>query len=302
MTDIAFSFWNLVPVTLVQGLLYGFIALAVMIPFRLLSFPDLSSEGSFPLGGCLCAVALLAGWHPLAATVLAVAGGMAAGAATALIHVRFRINTLLAGILVMTILYSVNLRVLGKANAALLSNETVLSVISPALVTGVGYQALAFALVVLLALAAMLWFLRTESGLSLRAVGANPALVPSLRINPGLWIVAGLALANGWSGLAGALVVQLQGFADVQMGFGVLITGLASLIIGETLIGRGTVPRQVAAPVLGSLVYYQIVSLGLALGLKPADLKLATGLFVLVTLALPALRAGGASSTEALRD
>jgi putative tryptophan/tyrosine transport system permease protein len=294
MTEIAFSFWNLVPVTLVQGLLYGFIALAVMIPFRLLSFPDLSSEGSFPLGGCLCAVALLAGWHPLAATVLAVAGGMAAGAATALIHVRLRINTLLAGILVMTILYSVNLRVLGKANAALLSNETVLSVISPALVTRVGYQALVFALVVL--------FLRTESGLSLRAVGANPALVPSLRINPGLWIVAGLALANGWSGLAGALVVQLQGFADVQMGFGVLITGLASLIIGETLIGRGSVPRQIAAPVLGSLVYYQLVSLGLAIGLKPADLKLATGLFVLVTLALPALRAGGASSTEALRD
>ena len=114
MTEIAISFWNLVPVTLVQGLLYSFIALGVMIPFRLLSFPDLTSEGSFPLGGCLCAVLLVAGAHPVVATLAAVAGGMAAGAATAFIHLRFRINTLLSGILVMTILYSVNLRVLGK--------------------------------------------------------------------------------------------------------------------------------------------------------------------------------------------
>ena len=114
------SFWNLVPITLVQGLLYAFIALGVMIPFRLLSFPDLTSEGSFPLGGCLCAILLLAGIDPFAATAAAMIAGAAAGAVTAFIHLRFRINTLLAGILVMTILYSVNLRVLGKANAALL--------------------------------------------------------------------------------------------------------------------------------------------------------------------------------------
>ncbi len=300
MTEIAISFWNLVPVTLVQGLLYSFIALGVMIPFRLLSFPDLTSEGSFPLGGCLCAVLLVAGAHPVVATLAAVAGGMAAGAATAFIHLRFRINTLLSGILVMTILYSVNLRVLGKANVALLSNETILSVISSQLVTNVGQQVLAFAILVLAVLGLLYWFLRTESGLSLRAVGVNQALVPSLRINPWTWIIAGLALANGLSGLAGAVVVQLQGFADVQMGFGVLITGLAAVIIGETLIGRDTVARQVGAPVLGSVIYYQLISLGLALGLKPADLKLATGVFVLLTLALPALKKG--AQPETLRD
>ena len=294
------SFWNLVPVTLVQGLLYAFIALGVMIPFRLLAFPDLTSEGSFPLGGCVCAVMLVADVHPVLATLAAVAGGTAAGAATAFIHLRFRINTLLSGILVMTILYSVNLRVLGKANVALLSNETVLSAISPAIVTSVNLQMLFFAVLVAAVLTALHWFLRTEAGLTLRAVGVNPSLAPSLRINPWTWILAGLALANGLSALAGAVAVQLQGFADVHMGFGVLINGLAALIIGETLIGRGTVARQLAAPVLGSIVYYQLVSLGLALGLKPADLKLATGLFVLVTLALPALKRG--SEPERMRE
>jgi putative tryptophan/tyrosine transport system permease protein len=300
MTDIALSFWNLVPVTLVQGLVYAFIALGVMIPFRLLSFPDLTSEGSFPLGGCLCAVLLLAGVHPLSATLLAIVGGMLAGAATAYIHLRFRINTLLSGILVMTILFSVNLRVLGKANVALLSNETVLSIISPALVNSIEGQLLVFVLLMLVVLAILLWFLRTESGLSLRAVGANPSLAPSLRINPWAFIIVGLALANGLSALAGAIVVQTQGFADVQMGFGVLITGLAGVIIGETLIGRDTVTRQIAAPVLGSVLYYQLVSLGLAIGLKPADLKLATGVFVLLTLALPALKKG--TPAETLRE
>ena len=300
MSGMLASFWNLVPVTLVQGMLYGFIALAVMIPFRLLSFPDLTSEGSFPLGGCVCAVILLSGGHPLLATFAAVAAGMAAGATTALIHLRFRINTLLSGILVMTILYSVNLRVLGTANAALLANETVLSMISPALSSNVGGQIAVFAALVLALSGALLWFLRTEIGLSLRAVGVNQQLAPALRINPWNWIVLGLALAGGCAGLAGAVVVQLQGFADVQMGFGVLITGLAALIIGETLVGRQTVARQVAAPMVGSLVYYQIVSLGLAIGLKPADLKLATGIFVLLTLALPALKKG--AQPELMRD
>ncbi len=300
MIETLTSFWNLVPVTLVQGLLYAFIAMGVMIPFRLLAFPDLTSEGSFPLGGCICAVLLVAGVHPLIATLVAVIGGVAAGAATAFIHLRFRINTLLAGILVMTILYSVNLRVLGKANVALLANETVLSAISPAIVTSVNLQMLFFAVLIAVVLAVLYWFLRTEAGLTLRAVGVNPSLVPSLRINPWTWIVAGLALANGLSALAGAVAVQLQGFADVHMGFGVLINGLAALIIGETLIGRTTVMRQLAAPVVGSIVYYQLVSLGLALGLKPADLKLATGLFVLATLALPALKRG--SEPEKLRE
>ena len=295
--DFFASFLNLVPVTLVQGLLYGFIALGVMIPFRMLAFPDLTSEGSFPLGGCLCAVLILAGANPLAATVLALGAGMLAGLATAFIHLRFRINTLLAGILVMPILYSVNLRVLGRANVALLGTD---SVLSPAMIASVPLQIAFFAALAAALLAALLWLTRTEIGLSTRAVGANAALAPALGINPWTFVLGGLALANGLSALAGALAVQLQGFADVHMGFGVLINGLAALIIGETLLGRQSVARQLAAPVLGSLVYYQLVSLGLALGLKPADLKLATGLFVLATLALPALRRG--AEPERLRE
>lgn len=300
MTEVLGSFWNLVPVTLAQGLLYGYIALAVMIPFRMLAFPDLTSEGAFPLGGCVCAALLLAGANPLLATLGAVAGGMLAGLSTAFIHLRFRINTLLAGILVMTILYSLNLRVLGKSNAALLGMDSLLSWISPAVVTSVPLQIAVLAALALGMLGALYAFLGTEIGLSLRAVGANAALAPALGINPWHYILGGLALASGLSALAGALAVQLQGFADVHMGFGVLITGLASVIIGETLLGRQSVARQLAAPVVGSLVYYQLVSLGLALGLKPADLKLATGLFVLATLALPALRRG--AEPEKLRE
>jgi len=298
--EILASFWNLVPVTLAQGLLYAFVALGVMIPFRLLAFPDLTSEGSFPLGGCLCAALMVAGLNPLAATLLAVCGGMLAGLTTAFVHLRFRINTLLAGILIMTILYSVNLRVLGKSNVALIGMDSVLHWISPAVVTDVKLQIAVLGALMALALAGLLWFLSTEVGLSMRAVGANAVLAPGLGINPWTYILAGLALANGLSAFAGAVAVQLQGFADVHMGFGVLINGLAAVIIGETLIGRDTVARQLAAPVLGAIVYYQLVSLGLALGLKPADLKLATGLFVLVTLALPALRRG--SEPERMRE
>ena len=230
----------------------------------------------------------------------ALAAGMLAGLATAFIHLRLRINTLLAGILVMTILYSVNLRILGKANVALLDTESLLSWIAPAAVVNVNAQIALFAVLVLAVLAALRWLLGTEVGLSLRAVGANASLAPALAINPWTYVLAGVALANGLSALAGAVAVQLQGFADVHMGFGVLINGLAALIIGETLIGRHSVTRQLAAPVLGSVVYYQIVSVGLSLGLKPADLKLATGLFVLVTLALPALRR--AAEPERLRE
>lgn len=300
MTEVLASFWNLVPVTLVQGILYAFVALAVMIPFRLLAFPDLTSEGSFPLGGCLCATLMVAGVNPLVATLAAVVAGMLAGLATAFVHLRFRINTLLSGILIMTILYSVNLRVMGKANVALIGIDSVLHWVSPEVVTSVKLQIVVFGALVAVVLAALLWLLATQVGLSLRAVGANAALAPALAINPWVYILAGLALANGLSALAGAMAVQLQGFADVHMGFGVLINGLAAVIIGETLIGRATVLRQLAAPLLGSIVYYQLVSLGLALGLKPADLKLVTGLFVLVTLALPALRRG--TEPERMRE
>jgi putative ABC transport system permease protein len=142
-------------------------------------------------------------------------------------------------------------------------------------------------------LGTLFWFLRTEAGAALRAVGVNPDLAPSLGISIWSFTIAGVALANALSALAGAMVVQLQGYADVGMGFGILINELASLVIGEAILGRATVARQVLAPVMGALAYYQVASLGLSLGLHPSDLKLGTAAFVLLTLALPQFRRGG---------
>jgi putative ABC transport system permease protein len=292
---------DLIPVTFATSLIYAYIALGIMLPFRLLSFPDLTSEGSFPLGGCLCAALLLWGVNPFVATALAMMAGAMAGAVTALVHLRFRINTLLAGILVMTALYSINLRILGKANVALFTVPNVYDLIDPRILqTNIG-KIIVLGLLVLAVLAILWWFLQTEGGTTLRAVGANPNLVPALGISLWAWTIAGLAIANGLVALAGALLVQQQGFADISMGFGILITGLAGLVIGETVIGRSSVTRVLLAPLVGTAIYYQVISFGLALGLHPSDLKLATALFVLVALAVPSIRGGGAGSREVMR-
>lgn len=293
--DILTSFLNLVPVTFAQSLVYSLLVLGIMVPFRLVGFPDLTSEGAFPLGGCLCAALLLAGVDPLVATLLAVAAGAMAGSVTAMVHLQFRINPLLAGILVFTALYSVNLRILGRSNAALFNVDTVFSKISGNIVNSVPLQIVCFAIVIAAVLLALRWFLSTEAGAALRVVGVNPDLAPSLGINLWVFTIVGLALANGLTALGGALIVQLQGYADIGMGLGILINGLASLVIGETIVGRNTVTRQLIAPVLGAFVYYQLVSLGLSLGLHPSDLKLATAAFVLLTLGLPAFRSGTAA-------
>ena len=290
--DILSSFINLVPVTFAQSLVYSLLVLGIMIPFRLVGFPDLTSEGAFPLGGCLCAALLLAGYHPALATLLAILAGATAGAVTSLVHLQFRINPLLAGILVFTGLYSVNLRILGRSNAALFGVDSIYSMISLEVVRSVSLQIAVFAIVVALAVGALRWFLSTEAGAALRVVGVNPDLAPSLGINVWVFTIAGLAIANALTALGGALIVQLQGYADIGMGLGILINGLASLVIGETIVGRETVTRQLVAPVVGAFVYYQLVSLGLSLGLHPSDLKLATAIFVLLTLGLPAFRSG----------
>lgn len=291
--DFLQAFFNLVPVTLAQSLVYALLVMGIMVPIRLVGFPDLTCEGSFPLGGCVCAALLLGGWHPVIATLAAIAAGALAGALTALVNLRFGLSPLLAGIVVFTALYSINLRVLGQSNVALFDTASLFQLIHPALTQSVGLQIGFFALLVLAVLLALRWYLGTESGAALRVVGVNADLAPSLGISVWTYTIAGLALANGLIGLGGALIVQQQGFVDVGMGLGVLINGLASLVIGEALTGRKTVARQLAAPVVGSILYFQLVSLGLSSGLKPGDLKLVTAVFVLVTLGLPAFRARG---------
>lgn len=291
--DLLQAFLNLVPVTLAQSLVYALLVMGIMIPIRLVGFPDLTCEGSFPLGGCVCAALLLGGWHPVIATLAAIAAGVLAGALTALVNLRFGLSPLLAGIVVFTGLYSINLRVLGQSNVALFDTASLFQLIHPELTQSVGLQIGFFALLTLAVLFALRWYLGTESGAALRVVGVNADLAPSLGISVWTYTIAGLALANGLIGLGGALIVQQQGFVDVGMGLGVLINGLASLVIGEALTGRKTVARQLAAPVVGSILYFQLVSLGLSSGLKPGDLKLVTAVFVLVTLGLPAFRARG---------
>jgi len=298
------SFIGLIPVTLAQSLILAFVVLGIMIPFRMLSFPDLTSEGAFPLGGCVGGALLASGASPVAAILAALVAGFAAGCCTAYIHLRFRIHTLLAGILMMTMLYSVNLRIMGKSNLSVFGTT---AVFDWAPFTQPGFPAAK--IVIAGALALIVFFLlnlffNTEKGTAMRAVGANPDMAEAQGINVWAATIGGVGLASAFSALSGALMVQSQGFADVNMGIGILINGLAALMIGEAIVGKHTVRRQLAAPFVGAVAYYQLVSLCLAAGMPPPDLKLATGLFVLAMLALPSLKRGRgpAPARETIRE
>lgn len=304
MADVLNTFWQLIPVTLAQSLIYAFVALGIMLPFRILSFPDLTSEGAFPLGGCVCGSMLASGAHPLLAVAAAAAAGFLAGCSTALIHLRFRINTLLAGILMITMLYSANLRIMGRSNIALFSFDNVYNFVWDGLNSSMNLKIVFLSAVVGLIAASLTLWLKTEVGVGVRAVGANAEMAEAQGVDIWKATIAGVGLASAFSALGGSLLVQSQGYADVNIGFGVLINGLAALIIGEQIVGNRTVVRQVAAPVAGAIVYYQLVSFCLALGLPPSDLKIATGAFVLFMLALPAIRgqSGGAAKREKVRE
>jgi putative ABC transport system permease protein len=283
------AYINLVPVTLMQSVIYAFAALGIMIPFRLLSFPDLTVEGSFPLGGCVAAALIAARVDPLIATVAALFAGCLAGIATAAIHLTLRLNTLLCGILVLTMLFSINIRIMGKPNIALFAYATLYDNLLGGL-TGDLRARIAF-VAILLAIVAfiLLWFFRTEIGMAVRAVGASQNMARAQGISVARYTLLGLGIGGALAATAGALLAQNQAFADVSMGFGVLVNGLASVIVGEQLIGRNTLGRQLLAPIIGATVYFQIVSFALALGLQPSDLKLLTGVFVLAMLAIPIL-------------
>ncbi|AWC26054.1 ABC transporter permease (plasmid) [Aminobacter sp. P9b] len=298
------SFVALVPVTLAQSLILAFVVLGIMIPFRTLNFPDLTSEGAFPLGGCVCGVLLAGGASPLTAIAVAVIAGFLAGCCTAFIHLRFRIHTLLAGILMMTMLYSINLRIMGKSNLSVFGSPSVFDW-APYLQPGFPASKIVIAGLIGAAVFILLnMFFKTEKGTAIRAVGANPDMAEAQGINVWVATIGGVGLASAFSATSGALMVQSQGFADVNMGLGILINGLAALMIGEAIVGKQTVLRQLAAPFVGAVVYYQLVSFCLAAGMPPPDLKLATGLFVLAMLALPSLKRsrGSAPARETIRE
>ncbi len=283
---------HILPVSFEQGLSYALVALGIALAFRVLAFPDLTVDGSFPLGGAVAARLIVEGWDPILASFCGMLAGFLAGCLTGILNTRFKINSLLAGILMMTMLWSVNLRIMGRANTQLMTVDTILTPMENMSI-GRELPVIIFFLVVCMAFKlATDWFLHTEYGLAVRATGDNEQMIRSLGLNTDNATVLGLGISNALVALAGALIAQNQGFSDVQMGVGMIVAGLAAIIIGEALIAPKTVFRLTLAAVVGSVVYNFIMVLGMRLGLPPTDLKLATGLMVVLALGIPALKSG----------
>lgn len=280
-----------------QGLLFAFLGLGVLITFRFFRFPDLTAEGSYPLGGAVAASLLVAGVNPFVATAAAIAAGAAAGAATALIHTKLKINNIIAGIIVMTALYTVNLRVMGRANVSLLTAPSIYEdVVRWLNLLGLGLRdgaatTIAITLVLLIAAAcALAAFLRTDLGLAVRATGENETMIRSLGVDTDRTKMIGLAISNGAIALSGALVAQNHGFADIGMGIGILVTGAAAVLIGEAIFGDRSIARWIVAAIVGVLIYRLLVALALRVGMQPVDLKFVTAALLLIALAVPRLR------------
>ncbi len=288
------------------GLILALLALGIFISFRIFEFPDITAEGSFTLGAATASALIVAGVNPLVASAVAFFAGMFAGSATGVIHTRFGINPLLAGILVMTALYSVNLHIMGKSNIPLLSETTVFSWIEglSVRVSGAGTKTLIlgwevasrdlwvllFCGLAIVAFCVLLWwFFKTNLGMAMRATGDNDQMIRALGVNTKTLIIGGVALSNGFIALAGAMLAQYQGFADVQMGVGMMVWGLASVIIGEAIINDNSVGFVIAGAVLGSVLFRLLVAIALRWGLNPNDLKIITALFVFIALILPVL-------------
>jgi putative ABC transport system permease protein len=272
---------ELIETGILQGLILAVVALGVMIPFRLVNFPDLTAEGSYPLGAAACASLLIFGAPPILATVLASIAAGLLGVGTALVHLRFRINTLLAGIILSTMVYSVNLRLMSGPNIALFEYNTLFAVVNA------DFPKISIIILIILVLVVPLFlFLITEKGLCFRAVGLNPEFCRRQGLSIARYTLFGLFLGNSMVGLAGSLMVQLQNYADIGMGIGIIIHALAALMIGESIIGNGSLKRQIIAPLLGAIIYQQIQGGVLALGLPPSDLKFLTGAIVLSIIAI----------------
>jgi len=282
LSEVFSTFISLLPMGFMQGLIYAMIAVAVLIPFRILQFADMTGEGTLAFGACVTAKFLVSGYEPTFALMLGALFGSLGGMLTATIHAQLKINTLLCGILVLSMLYSIDIRVMGQPNTALFNFPSIFAYLPDGDNLNVRIALLACIDILLVAL--IIWFLGTQHGMAIRAIGSSQAMARAQGINVQLYTLAGLGMANLVAALGGGLLAQNQGFADVNMGFGVLINGLASLLLGEAIIGTRSIWRQVAAPVLGSVVYFQLISLVLAFGFKPSDLKMVTALFVLATL------------------
>jgi len=266
------------------GLLYALMALGVYITFRILDFPDLTVDGSFATGGAIAAIAITQGWSPWLATLAALAGGLAAGAVTGILHTKGKINGLLSGIIMMIALYSINMRIMGKPNVSLRGFDTLFTALPENLIKLIPILAIAIFLIKLLLDA----FLRTDLGLALRATGDNARMIRSFGTNTDRTTILGVSLANGLVAVSGALIAQEAKFTDISVGVGMIVIGLASVIIGEAIFGARTIFQATLAVVLGSIVYRIVVALALRVEwLDTSDLKLITAVIVIIALVLP---------------
>ena len=282
---------DLVISTIAQGLLWALLAIGVYLTFRVLDIADLTVEGSFPLGAAVAATMLIAGYHPVAAILGACVAGMLSGVVTGFLCTKLKIPALLAGILTMIALYSVNLRIMGKANLPLLQQDTIFTIAdSFGLDKGVTVLVVG-AIVVLLVAVLNYWFFGTELGTAVRATGCNPHMIRANGIDTDVMVVLGLLLSNGLVAMSGALVAQNNGFADVGMGVGTIVIGLASVIIGEVLFGTRSFKNCLISVILGSIVYRAVIAIVLQMGMPPNDLKLFTAILVALALSLPLLEA-----------
>ncbi|WP_349604675.1 MULTISPECIES: ABC transporter permease [Cupriavidus] len=275
------------------GLIFSLVALGVLISFRILNFPDLTVDGSFPLGGAVAATLIAAGQDPFVATAVAIAAGALAGFITGWLNVRLKIMDLLASILMMIALYSVNLRIMGRPNVPLITEPTMFTILQPEWLPDYVLRPLVLFVVVVIAKLGLDWFFSSQLGLAMRATGANPRMARAQGIPTGRATLAGMALSNALVALAGALFAQTQGGSDISMGIGTIVIGLAAVIIGETVLPARRLIWTTLAVVLGAILYRFFIALALNsdfIGLKAQDLNLVTAALVTIALVLPATR------------
>ncbi len=283
--DKILSFLSACPGAISQGIIWGIMGVGVFITFKVLDYADLTVDSSLCTGGAVSAVLIGAGMHPVLTLLFALLAGMLTGAVTGLLHTKLQIPAILSGILTQLALYSVNLRIMGRANVSLLGQPTMITLLN------IPHAILIGAIVAVVVIGVLYWFFGTEIGCAVRATGDNERMARALGVNTDTMKVLGLTISNGMVGLAGALLAQYQGYADVQSGRGAIVIGLASVIIGEVLIGkRANFAVRMGSIIVGSIVYYIIISFVLQLGLSTTDLKLFSALVVAIALAIPSIR------------
>lgn len=284
-----YSLWGALEI----GLIFSLVALGVFISFRVLRFPDLTVDGSFPLGGAVAAILITNGVDPFVSTLVATLAGAGAGIITGWLNVSLKIMDLLASILVMIALYSINLRIMGKPNVPLIMEPTVFSILQPDGLSDYVFRSLLLVLVVLIAKFALDWFFSTQKGLAMRATGSNARMARAQGVATGSMLLLGMAISNGLVALAGALFAQTQGGADISMGIGTIVIGLAAVIIGENILPSRRLVYATLAVIIGAIVYRFFIALALNadfIGLKAQDLNLVTAVLVVIALMIPLLK------------